>query len=91
MKHPYQSIIDQCQVAANSVRDQLGPERFSEVSEYVSKYDEWLIGLEFAIDWLVDDESRVSQQSYDEFEKAYLMMGREADERLGHLRRLVAD
>ena len=90
-KHPYQRTIDQCQLAVNSVKDQLGSERFSKASDSVSKYDEWLIGLEFAIDWLTDDERRISQESYDEFEKAYRMMDREKDERLSNLRALVSE
>lgn len=89
-KHPQQNIIDQCQLAVDSVRDQLGPERFAKATEYISKYDEWLIGLEFAIDWLSDAETGISQTSYDAFEKAYRMMDREIDGRLSYLRTLVS-
>ncbi len=90
-KHPHQSTIDQCQLAVNSVKDQLGPERYGQASDYVSKYDEWLVGLEFAIDWLTEHESKISQAAYDEFDKAYRMMDRENDARLGHLRAQVSE
>ena len=89
--HPHQKTIDSCQIAANSVREQLGPEKFDQVSDYVSKHDEWLVGLEFAIDWLIEDETKISQAAYNKFEKAFSLMDREKDDRLGHLRALVSE
>ena len=88
--HPSQKIIEQCQLALNSVKDELEPERYCKASDYVSRYDEWLIGLEFAIDWLTDGEISISQESYDEFEKAYRLMDREEDERLSNFKNLVS-
>lgn len=88
--HPFQQTIDLCQAALDSVRGEPGEKQYARASDFVSRYDEWLIGLEFAIDCLVEGERRVPQASNDAFECVYLAMRISHDARLRHLRDLVA-
>ena len=87
-EHPYQQTIELCQAALESVRDELG-EHYAQASEFVLRYDEWLVGLEFAIDCLVESESAVSRAAYDVFERAYSEMRKAQDDRLRNLQDLV--
>lgn len=86
MIHPYQTNIDLCEEAVLSVRNLLPLQVFSEAIEYITKYDEWLLGVELAIDIIGDEEQFVDIEQFKKFEKAYSSMNKLEDERLKYLR-----
>ena len=90
-RHPRQHIIDPCRAALDTVRAELGERQYLHACEFVSTYDEWLLGLEFAIDCLVEAERAVSPAAFDAFERAFAAMNRLGDDRLRHLRDLVPE
>ncbi len=65
----YKNIIDQCEIAIKSLESILSAEEFSECIDYVLKHNEWLLGLEFAIDWIVEDDRKIDKKIFKEFEK----------------------
>ena len=79
-------VIDQCEVAIRSLEKILTVEEFSDCIDYVLKYDEWLLGLEFAIDWLVENDRKIDNKIFMKFAKAYKLMGLSSDIRLQHLK-----
>ncbi len=84
------NTINQCQIAIQGLEQIFTPQEISECMSYVTEYGEWLLGLELAIDWLVESNQKISLDNYQEFEKAYKLMNRELDVRLKELR-LQAD
>ena len=82
----YQNTIDQCELAIKSVESILTPDEFQECMNYINQYNEWLLALEFAIDWLVEEDRKITQESYRKFEEAYKLMKLESDVRLKHLK-----
>jgi hypothetical protein len=52
----------------------------------VLKHNEWLMGLELAIDWLIEDDRKITAEIFGEFEKAYRLMGMESKSRLNDLK-----
>lgn len=82
----YQTTIDQCEIAIKSLSGVLTENEFSECIDSVLKHNEWLLGLEFAIDWLVEDKRKIDKQAFIEFEKAYKLMNMQHDDRLKDLK-----
>lgn len=82
----YKSIVDQCEIGIKSLENILSAEEFSECIDYVLKHNEWLLGLEFAIDWIVEDDRKIDKKIFREFEKAYNLMDLSADSRLQDLK-----
>jgi len=87
--HKYQYIIDQCEIAIKCLQGILTESEYSECLDFVLKHDEWLLGLEFAIDWLAEDDREIDEDIFKEFEKAYIMMNLEDDSRLQDLKCLI--
>ena len=82
----YKKIIDQCEVAIKSVEGILSADEFSDCIDYVLKHDEWLLGLEFAIDWIVENNRKIDVQIFKEFENAYNLMKLSSDDHLLYLK-----
>jgi hypothetical protein len=82
-------IVIQCEVAARGILPLLSEQQAIEALDYILRYDEWHIGLEFIIDWLYEDELQISMSQFREFEKAYVLMGLTDDVRLKSLRSLA--
>jgi hypothetical protein len=55
----------------------------------VNKHCEWLLSLEFAIDFLTDDEISISSDAFESFQSAFTIMKQAKNERLSDLRMLV--
>ena len=89
MNHPYQNVIDQCEKAVRSVSHLLKKDHADDALAYILEHNEWLLGIECAIDWLCEDELRISTSQFENFEKAYGMMSVESDSRIEHLKQLV--
>ena len=89
MSHQYQKIIDQCEKAVREVYDLLEKDHADDALAYILKHNEWLLGIECAIDWLYEGEQRISESQYENFERAYAMMSIESDSRIEHLKQLV--
>ncbi len=85
------NIIDQCEVVIRSLENILTDEEFSDCIDYVLKHNEWLLGLEFAIDWIVEDDRKIDAQTFKEFEKAYNLMKLSSDDRLQHLKEQIIE
>ncbi len=86
-----ENIILQCETAALGVLDLLSAAQKKEALEYILRRDEWLLGLEFIIDWLDEYDQKISSAQFTEFEKAYKMMALTNDERLHLLRSMVIE
>lgn len=87
--HKYQHIIDQCEIAIKTLQGILTESAYSECLDYVLKHDEWLLGLEFAIDWLAEDDRKINEYVFNQFEKAYAMMNLRDDSKLNDLKDLI--
>ncbi len=87
----HKNIIDQCEVAVKSVESILSAEEFSECIDYVLKHNEWLLGLEFAIDWIVENDRKIDEKIFKEFEKAYHLMGLSYDDHLKDLKEQIIE
>ena len=87
----YRNIIEQCEEAIKSVESILSVEEFSECIDYVLKHNEWLLGLEFAIDWIVEDDRKIDDKIFKKFEKAYYLMDLSNDGRLQDLKEQIAE
>ena len=88
MNHPCQSIIDQCELAVRSVAPLLKDEQVKDALDDILQNDEWLLGLECVIDWLGEEDIKISPEQFDKFEKAYKMMSLADELRLKSLQRL---
>ncbi|MFZ6647919.1 MafI family immunity protein [Undibacterium sp. TJN25] len=86
-----ENIILQCETAALGVLDLLNTAQKKAALEYILRYDEWLLALEFIIDWLDECDQKISSSQFSEFEKAYEMMSLANDERLQLLRSMVIE
>ncbi|MGD1918270.1 MAG: MafI family immunity protein [Pleurocapsa sp.] len=82
----YRNIINQCKSAIEKIESILTPKEFQECIDYITKYEEWLLGIELAIDWLIENDQKITSENYQEFEKAYKLMKVESDTRLQHLK-----
>ncbi len=82
----YRNIINQCKSAIEKIESILTPKEFQECIDYITKYEEWLLGIELAIDWLIENDQKITSENYQEFEKAYKLMKLESDTRLQHLK-----
>ena len=82
----YRNIINQCKSAIEKIESILTPKEFQECIDYITKYAEWLLGIELAIDWLIENDQKITSENYQEFEKAYKLMKLESDTRLQHLK-----
>ena len=80
-----------CNRALYSVKGLLTTHEYSECHDYINKYGEWLLGLEFAIDFLVEEERKINSESFSYFEDAFIQMKQGKNERLADLRSLLKD
>lgn len=83
------STESKCKVALEAVRGSLSEQEYRNCNDYISKYGEWLVGLEFAIDSLVEEERKINSKSYELFKEAFILMEQESNSRLEDLRALV--
>ena len=60
----YKNIINQCEFAIKGIENILTLREFKECMDYITEYNEWLFGLEFAIDCLVEDERKITEENY---------------------------
>lgn len=81
----YKNIIDQCELAIKSVENILTLDEFQECMDYIHQYNEWLLALEFAIDWIVEEDRKITEESYRKFAEAYKLMKLKS-KRLQHLK-----
>ena len=86
--HKYQNIIDQCDQATRSVSALLDESQLNDALDYINKFDEWKLGLEFVIDWLVEGGAKVSDMQYQLFHLAFESMNCTNDSRLLQLKLL---
>ena len=80
-----------CKAALEAVKKTLSKKEYSNCYEYISVHREWLLGLEFAIDYLAEEERTVSNKSYELFRDAFIAMEEERNSRLEHLKLLVGE
>lgn len=85
----YRRIAKQCRTAVESVRDNLSEVRLCELEDCIAEHGEYLLALEFAIDWLCEEDAKISIHAYHEFQQAYAMMACKSDKRLQDLKSLV--
>lgn len=70
-----QEIQALCAVALESFKDVLPPERFRDAHDWVHRYGEWGLAMEFVIDWVGDLDLPVDQAQFDAIERAMVAMG----------------
>lgn len=81
-----QEIQALCAVALESFRGVLPPERFRDAHDWVHKYGEWGLAMEFVIDWIGDLELPVDKAQFDAIERAMVAMGWAESSRMKWLR-----
>ena len=89
MNEKYQHIIDQCEAAVKGMKELLQAEEYQRCLDMVCEHREWHLGLEFAIDAIVEEDIVISQEVFEEFQKAYALMNLEADTRIIDLKKQV--
>jgi hypothetical protein len=85
------STESKCIKALESVKNLLADKEYRDCYEYIRNHNEWLLGLEFAVDYLSEDEKIVSSQSYELFQYAFAYMKQTNNSRLEDLKSLVND
>ncbi len=78
-----------CKQALESVKELLPKDQYIDCEDYILKHNEWLLGLECAIDYLGDEEATISVSIYKKFEYAFLKMNQQNNARLIALSKLV--
>jgi len=71
--------------ALESTKDILPPVFYQEVSDYINKHNEWGLGIETLIDYLCEEESRVTVDQFNKIKEAMECMGLGKSERLKQL------
>lgn len=73
------------------IENVLTSREYQECLDYILKHNEWLLGLEFAIDALVEDDRKIKKENFIKFEEAYSLMGLESDTRLKRLKMQIIE
>ncbi|MEM6885321.1 MAG: MafI family immunity protein [Verrucomicrobiota bacterium] len=89
LKHS--KTIRQCEAAINSAKYVLSDEEYSESMDYILKHNEWLVGLEFAMDLIDEYERKITFDTYSEFEKAFSLMDLVPNKRLFRLKEQIEE
>ena len=84
--HLYQTQIDACNRALNSVRDSIPADLCSDVSDYINKFDEWGLGVEILIDQICEYDLRVTVVQCNAFVDAMKSMGLGESDRIRHIK-----
>ena len=63
------SVIEQCARALDSVKNLLNAGQYEEAKNFVVRHGEYLVGLEWAMDIIVEQEHSLTVQQFSEFEK----------------------
>ena len=82
-------VIEKCNKALASVKDYLSISQYQECHELINKHNECLLGLEFAIDFLTEEDILVSNKILDTFYLAFTSMAQEKNNRLPDLKAQV--
>ena len=90
MNHLYQETINQCELAIRGVVALLSEDQAKNALDLVLKYNEWLLGIEFVIDMLDENDAEIFPAQYREFEKAFILMSKPDDDRLALLKKRSA-
>jgi hypothetical protein len=78
-----------CNESLASIKELLPDPLFKECDDLISKHSEWLLALELAIDFLLEEEISISSTSFQRFELAFTVMKQGNNERLVDLNKLV--
>ncbi len=78
-------VIETCNKALASVKDCLSISQHKECYDLINKHNECVLGLEFAIDFLTEDEAVVSNQVFELFHLAFTKIGQPNNDRLPDL------
>ena len=78
-------VITLCNNALNSVKGTISEHHFKEVSGYINKHNEWGLGMEFLIDWLIDEETSIVQKQYEKIQVAMSAMNLGDSSRMNYL------
>ncbi|CAN97988.1 hypothetical protein predicted by Glimmer/Critica [Sorangium cellulosum So ce56] len=81
-----QEIQALCAFALESFKGVLPPERFRDAHDWVHRYGEWGLAMEFVIDWVGDLDLPVDQAQFDAIERAMDAMGWAESSRMKWLR-----
>jgi len=84
--HPYQSVIDLCNVALSSVRHCVTGTLATEVDRLINEHNEWGVGLELLVDDLMELEIGLDTIQFSSILAAADAMGWGESERIQHLR-----
>lgn len=84
--HPYQRQIDLCNQALEAVKNQLSSECYQDVHADINLHDEWGVGMEFLMDWIDDEDVKISRVQFDSIFAAMIAMGMDKNPRVVHLR-----
>ncbi len=82
-------VIETCNKALASVKDCLSISQYKECHDLINKHNESVLGLEFAIDFLTEEEAMVSNQVFELFHLAFTKVGQPKNDRLPDLKAQV--
>jgi hypothetical protein len=73
--HPYQRQIDLCNRALGALWATLTADQLRTVDEYINQFNEWGLGIETLIDFLVESDVKISQDQFSLLREAMDSMG----------------
>ena len=78
-------VITLCNNALNSVKDTISEQHFKQVHDYINKHNEWGLGMEFLIDWLIDEKTSIARKQYEQIQVAISAMNLDHSYRMNYL------
>jgi len=76
-----------CNTALNSVKDIIAEHQFQKAYNYINQHNEWGLGMEFLIDWLIEEETKINNTQYEKIRIAMLAMDIENSKSLDYLQK----
>lgn len=84
--HPHQLRIDHCNRALEAVRSVIPSALYTDVHDYINRYDEWGLGIETLIDELIELEIPITTEQFALIETAMAAMDLADSSRVTYLR-----
>jgi hypothetical protein len=88
--HPQQHRIDLCNRALEALQPLLPQEVAREIHENINFYDEWGLGMEHLISYLLDFDQQISLEQFQEIHAAMEAMHLEHSRPMLQLRALIS-
>ncbi|MBN1430284.1 MAG: MafI family immunity protein [Anaerolineae bacterium] len=78
-------IVEVCNRALEAVRVAISKQQYNDAHDYINKYGEWGLAMEFLIDWICEDDIRITERQFQYIQAAVKVMEMAAAERMKHL------